>query len=90
MVPKSDVRWEGPFAAPEPARTGAPGRPTSMQLILDEFERRIEAGNVTTGVASQASELRHWIVTTHPYEPHPTAKTIENRIRERYRQAQKP
>jgi len=48
MVLKSDVARVWPFAATEPLRTGAPGRPTSMQLIEGEFE---------SGVARRTREI---------------------------------
>ena len=57
-----------------------------MHLILDEFERRIEQGKVVKGLAAQARALGEWLVANHPLEPRPTAKTIAERIRERYRQ----
>lgn len=85
MVHKGDVREGWPFDATAPRPSGAPGRPSSMHLILDEFERRIEQGNVVKGLAAQARALREWLVTNHPREPRPTAKTIAERIRERYR-----
>jgi hypothetical protein len=91
MVSKDDVRRKWPFGpAKSPARTGAPGRPSSMQLIIDEFDRRIGSDNLVKGVATQAVELLAWITSAHPDCIRPTAKTIENRIREAYRKAKKP
>ena len=86
MVHKGDVRERWPFDATAPRTSGAPGRPSSMHLILDEFERRIEQGKVVKGLAAQARALGEWLVANHPLEPRPTAKTIAERIRERYRQ----
>src|SRR5215207_2808441 len=66
MVLKSDVARVWPFAATEPLRTGAPGRPTSMQLIEGEFERRASQGELEKSLAEQARVLERWHRDTNP------------------------
>ena len=89
MVSKSDVRRLWPFAAAAPAKTGAPGRPTSMHLIADELERRAAEGRMSVGVSQEAKELLAWLAEAHPASSRPTAKTIQNNIRFRYRELRK-
>jgi hypothetical protein len=70
------------------SRTGAPGRPSCMQYVLDEFQRRIEIGQLEpSGVARQAEVLREWVRNEHPHEKPPTVKTIANNIRRVYQAA---
>jgi hypothetical protein len=85
MVDKSDVRTLWPFAAEEPLRTGAPGRPTSRHLILAELERRALAGIMDAKVGAEARALAAWLKETHPQYPPTTASTAENIIRDRHK-----
>jgi hypothetical protein len=62
-------------------RTGAPGRPSAIQHVEREAERRRNEGEALTPIAAEAEELRKWCATTHPAAPTPSSKTIENRIR---------
>ena len=71
----------------ETARTGGPGRPTSIHLVEREFERRIQANQVKERVGLQAAALREWFIRTHPDLPPPEKKTIENRIRSSFNKA---
>lgn len=89
MVPKEDVGtiWPPFFAR---RRGGGPGRPSSMDLVEHEFERRKDAGEVEATLTAQARTLASWLRELHPVEVPVTAKTIENRIRERYRKAKAP
>ncbi len=67
--------------------TGVPGRPQkSMHLILDEFERRITAKSVVRPMNGECQALLQWLKDTHPKGDRPTVKTIENRIRKRYKE----
>jgi hypothetical protein len=68
-----------------PFRTGLPGRPTAIQLIEAEHQRRIDSGKALDKVGEEAKHLEKWLVTTHPRAPRTTAKTIENRIRKAHR-----
>lgn len=66
--------------------TGAPGRPSSMQLVLAELNRLIEAGQLDRrGVAAQSKALAEWLRKSHPKAPQPTPQTIANSIRDKYR-----
>jgi hypothetical protein len=67
------------------SRTGAPGRPTSMHLILGELSRRIEEGEALEPTkAAMARVLQEWLISNHEGVPQPTVRTIENRIAETY------
>lgn len=74
-----------------PGRTGAPGRPSSMHLVRQEHARRLQAGKAEASLAAEARYLARWLRDTHPGEPPPTQKTIENRIRDQHhREKAKP
>ncbi len=79
----SAVEGESPF---DPYTTGAPGRPTSAHLIEAEFERRAEAGERQARLRAEAKTLEGWLQQAHPRAPRLSWKTIENHIRERFRQ----
>jgi hypothetical protein len=83
MVLKSDVATCWPF---EPPRTGAPGRPSSMHLIEAEFEARCKRDEVAASLAEESRHLANWLKSNHPSAPPVTPKTIQNRLRETYRQ----
>jgi len=69
-----------PFKTPPP-RTGAPGQPTkSMDVIMDEWERRLKAGRIEPTRKAQAQVLLDWIKETHPLLPRPTEHTIYRRL----------
>jgi hypothetical protein len=85
IVARADIRREWPFGV-DADRTGAPGRPTSMHLILDEMERRAASGQLEAKVRDQAKVLADWFASTHPLQSRPTPKTVENQIRTRFRQ----
>lgn len=67
------------------ATTGAPGRPSNMHLIEAEYERRQSAGITETTLADEARALRDWFKSTHKDKQCVTVKTIENRIRQEFR-----
>lgn len=66
-------------------RTGAPGRPTPMDFVVREAERRRAAGEALLNLSAEATELHEWCKLNHAAIPAPTAKTIENRIRQSHR-----
>lgn len=68
-------------------RSGAPGRPSSMHLILTEFQERIRGRRVESTLAEQARLLLAWLIEQHPTAARPTTKTVANRIRQAYRRA---
>jgi hypothetical protein len=67
-----------------PDRTGAPGRPSSMHLVELEAARRRSAGETKQSVKDEAKFLEQWLKDNHPGAPPTTAKTIENRIRDKH------
>lgn len=75
-----------------PERTGAPGRPTSMHLVTDEYHARWERGDVLDSIGEEAEALSCWLTKTHPTAPKLTAKTIANSLRSEHRRrlAEKP
>ena len=67
--------------------TGLPGRPGSSHLVRQELARRFAAGHVEPTLRGEATWLRAWLVREHP-NAHPiTVKSLENAIRQQYRQA---
>jgi hypothetical protein len=90
MVLKSQVAKFWPFdrvgKATVPARTGAPGRPTSIHLVEAEFEARCARNEVKASLAEEAEALAVWLRDEHPNAPRLTAKTIKNNLRAAYRQ----
>lgn len=72
--------------------SGAPGRPSSMHIILAEFERRISAGETCQRVSHEAAELFRWFEAQADYRKmaRATANTIENQIRARFRTLKTP
>jgi hypothetical protein len=72
--------------ADEIRRTGAPGRPSSMDLIIAEFHKRCDTGVVQSTLIAEATHLKGW-ADAESITPPVTIKTIENRIRAPYRQA---
>lgn len=85
----TDVRIAETGANGPAARTGAPGRPSVMECIEDEFDRRIAAGAIDVSLAREAESLAAWFKSKYPRKQGPTAKTIENKIRAQYRVARK-
>jgi hypothetical protein len=69
----------------DPFRSGAPGRPSAIQLVGVEHKRRLDCGDVLTSVSKEATYLKAWLEGKYPDAPRTTAKTIENRIREAHR-----
>jgi hypothetical protein len=65
----------------ELSHSGAPGRPSSMALILAEFEQRKKANLCLKSLCEEARYLSKWKDEQHPKLPKTTPKTIENRIR---------
>jgi hypothetical protein len=59
--------------------TGAPGRPSSMQLVEREMDQRAAAGTmITTSMAKESAALSAWLKTEHPLAPRLTPKSIQN------------
>ncbi|KQZ29154.1 hypothetical protein ASD50_18355 [Mesorhizobium sp. Root552] len=74
------------MGAPTPI-TGAPGRPTSMHLVEAEFQRRAGAGLLNGSLRTESDHLAKWLANNHLSMPQTTSKTIQNRIRAKYKNA---
>jgi hypothetical protein len=61
-------------------RTGAPGRPSSMHLVLTEAERRRGDAETRAKVTDEALALFEWFKKNYPLVQAPTPKTIKNKI----------
>jgi hypothetical protein len=71
-------------------RSGYPGRPSIKDLIQKEFTRRANGDECAGSLAEEARQLVAWVTQTHPDAPQkPKATTIENQIRDQYRQYRK-
>jgi hypothetical protein len=91
MVLKSDVAKIWPFSANQDSspsiQSGAPGRPTSMHLVVAELRSRLASGKAEVNVTAESEHLAEWLKATHPNAPKLTAKTIRNKIGTEYRKA---
>jgi hypothetical protein len=66
-------------------RTGGPGKPSAIHLVVAEFGRRQSDGLTQPILKNEAAALREWLTKNHPSSPNTTAKTIANRIRNEHR-----
>ena len=94
MVLKSEVAQFWPFSAETPSappafRTGAPGRPTPMHLVVAEHGHRLANGKAESSVVAESEQLVLWLKKNYPDIPALTAKTIRNKISAEHRRAQK-
>jgi prophage regulatory protein len=64
-------------------RAGAPGRPSSMHLILNEFERRRAAGSCENSRSAEAERLAAWLKETHPDNPRGNSQDYPQRFARR-------
>jgi hypothetical protein len=83
MVLKSDIGREWPFEMETSAgqrRSGAPGRPTSIQLVWLEYEARWQRSEVEERIGAEAEALSAWLAKFHPKEVQLTPKTIRNTL----------
>jgi len=68
-------------------RNGAPGRPSCMHLVENEFNRRQNAGLLEPSLTKEAAVLAAWFRTTHPQARPYTPKAIYNKLGSLYRAA---
>jgi hypothetical protein len=85
MVLKADVARYWPFAAALDHRTGAPGRPSAMHLVEEEYRARWARGEANSRIGAEAECLSKWLANAHPTMPRVTAKTIRNRLGSEHR-----
>jgi hypothetical protein len=88
LVLKSDVARWWPFAASStnsPYRTGAPGRPTSIQLVAAEHAARWDRGEALDSIGAESQALVRWLLDSHPSAPRLSEKTISNNLRAEHR-----
>jgi hypothetical protein len=76
-----------PSEKPDLGRNGAPGRPSYMHLVGEEFKRRRDAGRLEPSLTKEAAALAAWFRTAHPKVSPLQAKSISNRLRDLYRAA---
>ena len=72
--------WLGPEPQAPIAKTGAPGRPSSMGIVMAEFERRRGNGGCESSRQAEADALAAWLARTHPEAPTLKAKSIFNKL----------
>jgi hypothetical protein len=65
--------------------SGAPGRPTSMNLVRLEFEARYRRGDAEPSITLEAAALAEWLSRTHPEATPIKAKTIKNQLASDFR-----
>jgi hypothetical protein len=63
-----------------PQRSGAPGKPSSMHIVLNEHKRRHDAGETASSREAEAEALEAWLKSAHPAAPKATAKTIRGNL----------
>ena len=66
-------------------RTGAPGRPSSAHLVLQEFARRVGEKKTKPTLAAEAKVLSEWLVATHPGLARLKPTSVANSIRVEHR-----
>ena len=57
-------------------RTGAPGRPSSRHLVLEEHQNRVHLGCTAHSRAQEAAELSKWLEREHPGAPQLRPRSI--------------
>lgn len=70
-----------------PYHTGGPGRPTPMDFVVQEFERRVREKTIEKTVTTQGVVLHAWCKQNHREIATPSPKTIENKIRSHFSKA---
>jgi hypothetical protein len=70
---------------PEMYRSGAPGRPTSMQLVEAEHGARWDRGEALQRIVAESKFLSEWLKHTHPTAPRLKDKTIRNNLAKEHR-----
>ena len=61
-------------------KTGAPGRPSSMWLVLQEHKRRLDCGQCESSRTLEAKALEKWFAENVPGHPPVKANSIRNAL----------
>ncbi len=81
LVAETDLDWWlGPAPETPITKTGAPGRPSSMGIVMVEFERRRAGEQCKSSRQAEANTLAAWLKETHPNMPKLSAKSIRNKL----------
>jgi hypothetical protein len=86
-APVAPTTTATPPPEPERRKSGAPGQPTSMHLILNEFSRRATRGRAARRVGEEAAHLLDWFIEKYPLDRRPALRSIENAIRSAHRKS---
>ncbi len=85
-VATEDGKLSADAQGPDSHSSGFPGRPPKAKhLIEQEFQRRVDDGEVCPTLPEEAGALQEWLKGEHPSAPRPTVKTIKNNIRGQFR-----
>jgi hypothetical protein len=86
VVALDEIRQVALSADQKAFRTGAPGRPSAVHLVIAEHLRRLKAGESNELLRDEATALTRCYDEMRPRElPSLTIGTIMNRIREQHR-----
>jgi hypothetical protein len=85
-------RWPKPrfWFGDESQGASFAGRPSYMRAIVQELHDRAQAGALNETLAGQSRDLKAWVDQQYPRVQTPTARTIENGIRNEYRRLMGP
>jgi hypothetical protein len=78
---------EGADQTGSPYKTGTQGRPSGINLIRSELERRRAAGLVLLTMVKESVQLATWLAAHHPKAPRTGPKAIRNSLRVELREA---
>jgi hypothetical protein len=67
-------------------QTGAAGRPSPKNVVLLELVSRQKRGEMLNTLGSEAKYLSEWLELKHPAAPQATAKSMNDIIREKYKE----
>lgn len=77
---------EAPLLLPQKQSPSFPGRPSIMAAVEQEMRRRASAGELLPSLRQESAYLSEWARLNHHGQQTPTAKTIENALRNLYRE----
>jgi hypothetical protein len=63
----------------------APGRPSSVNLVIEEAKRRLDSGSAPKLLKAFGRDLSKWLSETHPNSPQMQPEVVENNIRHHLR-----